>query len=235
LPRPLIVSSTVLVEGGFASREAKIAFRRGDIVSSGAVPETVLDVVRQWGIVNAVGIEGGPLEISNARRAQAEFRTDRGPRLFDAWRLSGPGVLGELIVLDPEVAKTRWVERRDLRPPKPFESARHLEFRAVGHPDHTNLEVSFVGGPPDEVDYPSADVLETDQAVAVIPTARRHATTEHQTSTRQRGPMGRPAIFRQVPVTLGHPLGGRVLVDFDGWACVVRPPGETSLERPRHC
>lgn len=55
-------SSTVLVEGGSASREAKIAFRLGDVVRSGAVPEIVADVVRQWGIVNAVGIEAGPLE-----------------------------------------------------------------------------------------------------------------------------------------------------------------------------
>jgi hypothetical protein len=78
VPRPLILQSTVRMEGTFASREAKIAFRRGDVISSGAVPETVLDVVRQWGIVNAVGIEAGPLEITNARRAQAEFKTDRG-------------------------------------------------------------------------------------------------------------------------------------------------------------
>jgi hypothetical protein len=87
--------------------------------------------------------------------------------------------------------------------------------------------VSFIGEPVGEGGYPGAEVMETAQAVAVLPIARRHAATVGQTSTRRRSPVVSPAIFRQVLATLSHPLGGRVLVDFEGSACVVSAPDES--------
>lgn len=224
-PRPLVLSSTVRIAGRFANAEAQTAFRRGNVVGSGSAPETVLDVVRQSGDVNAFGLEARPLEISSAERVQAEFNTDRGPRLFDAWRLSCAGVIGEMIVLDPEIAKTRWIDRRDLRPSKPFDGELHLGFSAVGHPDSAQLDVSFIGGHIEKVEYLDADVMETEQAIAVIPIVRRHAATADQRASMQRPRIvSTVGISRQVKVTLARPLGGRVLVDFDGSACVVSAP-----------
>ena len=220
-PRPLVLSSTVRFVGRFANAEAQTAFRRGNVASSGSAPEAVLDVVRQSGDVNAFGLEARPLEISGAERARAEFNTDRGPRLFDGWRLSCAGFIGEMIVLDPEIAKTRWIERRDQRPPRPYDGEPHRSFSAVGHPDGTQLEVSFVGGHIETSADVDGDVMETEQAIAVIPIVRRPAVRASIQPSRILTTVG---ISRQVKVTLARPLGGRVLVDFDGSACVVSAP-----------
>jgi hypothetical protein len=223
-PRPLVLSSTVHFAGRFASAEAQTAFRRGNVVGSGSAPETVLDVVRQSGDVNAFGPPARPLEISSAERVRAEFNTDRGPRQLDAWRLACAGFIGEMSVLDPEIAKTRWIDRRDLRPSKPFKGEPHLVFSAVGRPDSTQLDVSFIGGHIGSFEY-DADVIETEQAIAVIPIVRRHAGGVDQPAS-----LPRPRIVsthgftRQVRVTLARPLGGRVLVDLDASACVISAP-----------
>jgi hypothetical protein len=58
----------------------------------------------------------------NRSRSTRDHQREASPSRVQnrSGRLLGPGVLGELIVLGPEVAKTRWIDRRDLRPPKPF-------------------------------------------------------------------------------------------------------------------
>jgi hypothetical protein len=227
-PRPLILFSTVVfVAARFATAEAQTAFRRGNVTGSGAIPEAVLEVVREQGDVNAFGLPARPLEITCATRARAEFRTDRGPRLFEAWEVSCSGIIGKMFVLDPEIAAMRWEERRDQRPAKPFQGEPRLSLEAVGHPDSAQLEVSLVGGLLDKSHYLDAEVMETKQAIAVIPIVRRAAGTLDQSSAMKR-PRIVPTvgIIRHVKVTLARPLGGRVLVDYDGSPCVVSAPGQ---------
>lgn len=216
IPRPLVIGSSVRVERGFRTRDARIAFRRGELIGTDEVPDAVLEVVRQAGTADAPGVKVAPLEITGATREVSELATDRGRRSFDAWRLSSPALLGDLVVLDPAVASTRWAPPSETRPPRPYDGARHLEFRAavVGTSDF-ELVVSFAGGPPAQFDYPDAELLESPTAFTVIPHARPTAAYEPDMAVAAVG------VFRQVQVRLGVALAGRVLVDLDGSACVV--------------
>ena len=217
VPRPLVIGASVRVERGFRTREAKIAFRRGELVGTDEVPDDVLEIVSQAGVADAPpGVEVAPLEITRAAREVSEFMTDRGRRSLDAWRLSGPGLLGDMIVLDPALACTRWAPASEARPPRPFDGTRHLELRAVAVvTSGAELAVSFVGAPAALSDYPDAEVVESPAAFTVLPRARPTAAYEQDKAVAAVG------VFRQGQVRLAMALGGRVLVDLDGSACVV--------------
>ena len=46
---------------------------------------------------------------------------------------------------------------------------RHMHPTAVASHDERTLTVSFTGAPPEYADYPRAEVVESDRAVAVVP------------------------------------------------------------------
>jgi hypothetical protein len=202
--------SLTIFERGFRSGEAKLAFHYGDIEPVVPLRAGVLDVLR------ANAPSPGPLGqrrwshallITQADPDSAVFATDRGRREYPAWRLGGPEVDGALWALDPAIAATRWQPPRPA-PPKPFEGEPHRGASAVIERDERTLNFSFVGGPPEFSEYPSAEVIETDQAIVVLPVERCVGPP---------GPAAMPLVGfgRTVTVRLARPLRERVVVDLD--------------------
>jgi hypothetical protein len=77
--------------------------------------------------------------------------------------------------------------------------------------DGCTLTVSFTGSP--HLDYPSAEVMESDAAVAIAPTARhRDGRTGWMTLAGKR---------LEITVVLSQPLGHRVLLDEHGSPVMV--------------
>jgi hypothetical protein len=82
----------------------------------------------------------------------------------------------------------------------------HRSFRSQIEPDGHTLHFEFTGGPPEWVDYPSSEVIESDRAVAVIPVEHDH------------GPPGARRAIGHTREIVGHlqkKLGTRVLVNLD--------------------
>ena len=196
-------------ERGFRSGEAKLAFHYGDTETVAPLPREMLDVLRadaprpmpspKWW--------SRPLMITHASPDTAEFSTDRGRRKFPAWRLGGPDVDGAFWALDPAIAATRW-QPPEPAPPKPFDGLPHRAGSAVRDCDGLTLHFTFVGSPPEYVEYPAAEVLETRTAIVVLPLGRYVGSSR---------PGWMPAVGydRTVTIRLARPLGGRVLVDLD--------------------
>ena len=74
------------------------------------------------------------------------------------------------------------------------------------------LHFGFTGAPPQYAEYPSTEVIETDQAVVVVPIERDVGSPE------PRFAVGYP---RTVIANLAWPLGDRVVVDLDASPVVV--------------
>lgn len=75
------------------------------------------------------------------------------------------------------------------------------------------LRFSFDGGPREYVEYPAAEVIDSDQAVVLLP-------LEHDTAPS--GPRNAVGYSREVAVTPNRPLGHRVLVDLDATPVMVQ-------------
>jgi hypothetical protein len=206
VPRPLVVWHTAYSDGGFRSGEAKEAFLYGRVSAPAAVPEAVLAAIAEFSGPPPAGLE--PLVITAAEESSAEFWTDRGKRRVPAWRLESEEANGPLCVLAAESwspAPPTW------RPP----ASRHMHFSAVMSADQRTLTVSFVGGPPAHADYPRAEVVESDRAVAVVP-----VEVDLLPPGTWRAPVG---CERVVEARLARPLGAPVLVDLDSSPCEVTP------------
>ncbi|MGN6679142.1 MAG: hypothetical protein ACTHKL_15370 [Streptosporangiaceae bacterium] len=209
-PRALVMSGPMTrFERGFQSAEAKLAFLYGDIESAVPLPDGLLAVLRANGPEPWPGQKGWsrPLLITEANAVSAEFGTDRGRREFPAWRLGGPEVDGAFWVLDPAIAATRW-QPPEPAPPKPFDGEPHRGGSAVLEGDDRTLHFSFTGGEPAFFEYPSAQVIETDQAVVVLP-------VERYVGPPGPGWLAMRGFGRTVKIGLSRPLGERVIVDFD--------------------
>ncbi len=134
------------------------------------------------------------------------FSTDRGPRLLPAWRFEGEELLGTISVVDPDTGTRSW------KPAEPPERAapsgvgvyRSSQSR-IEVDDHT-IHFTFIGGDPRWVDYSDGQVIESDQAVAVIPTEIDHGPP---------GPRRLVGHQREVAVQLGRRFGNGVLVNLD--------------------
>ena len=154
-----------------------------------------------------------PLLVTQASPDHAKFGTDRGRREFPAWRLRGPDVDGVFWVLDPAVAAMRW-EPPEPAPPKPSDGLPHRAVSATIDGDDRTLHVTFTGARPEYAEYPAAEVIETSQALVVLPIAR------------DIGPPGWRATVgcaRTVTARLARPLGSRVVVDLDASPVMVDP------------
>ncbi|MGH6877018.1 MAG: hypothetical protein ACREHV_06510 [Rhizomicrobium sp.] len=191
--------------GGFPSVEAKLAFVRGAVDAASGFPNDLLDAVRSG---RGQGYDGPPLILKTAVLSEAEFVTDRGRRRLPAWEVHAEGVPAPIWVLDPPVKELIWG-------PNDIAAAgsvqRWLGCTAVV--DGRSVTLSFSGSPREYSDYPDAEVLEADGAVAIIP---------NEVSKVPPGQFRRlNAEHREVTVTLSEPLGNRVLLDGHGVPVMV--------------
>jgi hypothetical protein len=203
VPRPLVVlGETAHARNGFRSQRAKRAFHNGWIEPRVSVPDAVLETLGQQ--------SGRPerepaIVITAAERCAVEQRTDRGPRWLPGWELRSDQTLGPIVVLDPEVIAEAWAPPEPGPPPPAVAEPGHAPVR--GEADGRSLTYRFMGALPNYEHYPSAEVIESPQAVAVVPQAE------------DIGPPGAriaPGFGHRITVTLEEPLGARVLVDLHG-------------------
>jgi hypothetical protein len=116
----------------------------------------------------------------------------------------GPGRARAIWVLDPAASHLAW------QPPgQEFYGWHHQE--ALLGTDGRTLTLSFTGSPENYTSYPEARVLESGNAVAVIPISKELVTG-------WRTAVGRT---RQVTATLGQRLDNRVLLDGTGSPVMV--------------
>jgi hypothetical protein len=212
-PRPLVlVGQRAFVEQGFTTGDAKLAYVEGRITALVSIPDAVLLAlpVRREGSITR---RADPpfLQITDAGRSETDFRTDRGRLRLPAWRLQADGVLGPIWVLDPETEPREW--RLPEPPPTPrpdLQSPRvDLGARVELGPDEFTLTVHFMGALPQYEQYPRAEVIESAQAVAIVPIAKDVGSSDGRIRVL-------PGHTHQVTVRLEQPLGDRVFVDLDG-------------------
>lgn len=213
-PRPLVLLGPAAhARNGFVSQRAKRAFMNGWIEARATVPEPVLAIA---GRRPDRPPNEPPIVITAARRCDIEQRTDRGPRWLPGWELTSDQTLGPIVVLDPEVLSRAWSPPQS-DPAHPAGPGRPpgqepLHTPVSGQAEGRTLTFRFIGALPNYERYPSAEVVESPQAVAVVPQAE------------DIGPPGAriaPGFGHQITVTLAEPFGARVLVDLHGNASEV--------------
>jgi hypothetical protein len=152
--RPLVfVGPRARVDGGFHSGSAKVGFLHGLIESALPLPGRIVAALGAETATEATPPRGTvPIVITGVRQAEAEFRTDRGPRMIPAWQLEADCVDGSIWVADPE-PNPIWQPQRPPRIPPPCSGSPHRLIGAVLAADQRTLTVSFVGAPakPDEL------------------------------------------------------------------------------------
>lgn len=217
-PRPLVmVGERVLIERGFTSGEAKLAFMERRIEWSAAVPEAVRDQLTRDAEAHGPLSTGAPLLITAGGRDEAVFVTDRGPKRLPAWRLEAVAALGPIWILDPDV--TDWRPSQDAgraRPnlPRPRQDpGARIDVSA----DDRTVTLYWLGAAPEHERYPEAEAVESGRAVALV------ARGEDTGSTGARRAIG---DIHRVPARLRQPLGARVFVDLHGNAGQAIRPGE---------
>lgn len=214
-PRPLVlIGPMVWSQGGHRTGMAKLAFLNRDWQLPSSVPAEVLELARASGAqTRAPSSEYGPLHIKSGILDRAPFETDRGPLLLPAWRLESDQAIGPMWVLDPEAASTLWAPPKATnvlpalqRPTQMLQHATSLR----GY--EARLKVFFTSGPPEWVKYSSAEIFESDQAVAILPLARDIGPPGFRTMV---------GYTRDLVAELGRPFSRRVLVNLDATAVAV--------------
>lgn len=199
-PRPLILLSSAVQPGGFPDGQTKMAFHNGLIEAVPGFPARLLQALR--GQPRASG--GTPLLLTSATPGEREFVTDRGRKTLPAWCVRVQDVPAPVWILDPAVSAQSW------QPPGHVFHGWHSGAAVLGS-DGRTLTLSFAGSPKGYTSYPGVRVLESGNAVAVIPVSRELVT----------GPRTAVAHTRQVEAALTQPLGNRVLLDGTGSPVMV--------------
>jgi hypothetical protein len=211
VPRPLVlVGPDARPEGGFVSGQAKEAYLYGRFDAAKPVPAAVLALLPARRELPASGRPAlQPLVITEAALSQTEFWTDRGRHVLPAWRLTTDGTTGPIWVLDPETASRQWTPPDPPTTPPPALQAPLGDpgARIILSSDHQTATYAFTGALPCYEEYPRAEVIESDQAVAIVPVAKDVGPP---------GPRILPGYTHQVKVKLRKPLGHRVFVDLHG-------------------
>lgn len=199
-PRPLILLGAAVQPGGFPDGQTKMAFVHGVVEAAPDFPPQLLGTLRgqprHW--------EGSPLMLTSAVPGEREFATDRGRKTLPAWCVWAQDVPEPIWVLDPAASSQSW------QPPS-GESVAWRRQQAVLGADGRTLTLGFTGSPENYTSYPGVRVLESGNAVAVIPVNKELVT----------GPRQAVGRTRQVAATLGRPLGNRVLLDGTGSPVMV--------------
>lgn len=204
-PRPLVLLGPAAhARNGFRSQRAKRAYLNGWIESEVELPSAVLEILGR----RPDGER--PIVITAAEQCAVEQRTDRGPRWLPGWELTSAQTLGPIVVVDPEVVARTWSPPQPGTPPPSGHEPGHAPVS--GEADGHTLTYRFTGGLPSFERYPSAEVVESAQAVAVVPQAEDIGPP---------GPRAAVGFGRRITVTLSEPLGARVLVNLHGQASEV--------------
>jgi hypothetical protein len=212
----LLIGPALLVERGFSTGEAKLAVMEGRYELAASVPESVRAALARRPNRTGPSRPVPPLQITEAVHSGTEFRTDRGRVRLPAWRLTCSSTNGPIWLLDPELERTRWhppehdvIPRPELPPARGDPGA-----RSDLHDDGVTLTVHVLGAVPELERYTEGRVIESPQAVAVVPIGED---------------IGPSAPFRtfaghmhKLTVRLKDPLGARVHVDLHGNPVEVR-------------
>ena len=199
-PRPLVLLGSTVRPGGFPDGQTKLAFHDGFIEAVPDFPASVLQILRRRPRARA----GSPLLLTGATIDETEFVTDRGWQRLPAWRVRARDVPEPIWVLDPGTGDRCW------QPPGQDNDGWGRQEAAL-ETDGRTLTMSFVGSPQHYTSYPGARVLESGNAVALIPIRVELVT----------GPRTAVGVTRQVTVTLERSLGNRVLLDEAGGPVMV--------------
>lgn len=149
---------------------------------------------------------GVGLEVTGVLRTEAEFLTDRGPRLLPAWLVTFRDSFGRVIVLDPQVAASGWW------PDELLPAVGREDCQAQLHDDGQTLTVTFEGWGDGD---PRVEFYESQSAVVFHPvmgSAPTLALEEHNALV---------VAKYQLTASLAEPLGQRVLLDVDAYPVPV--------------
>jgi hypothetical protein len=217
-PRPLVfVGPRAWVDGGFHSESAQLGLLHGLIESALPLPGHIVAALGALAPIKTTPPRDAvPIVVTAARKREALFRTDRGPRTIPAWQLEADGLDGSVWVADPE-PNPIWEPQRPPRIPPPFPGSPHRLTGAVLAGDQRTLTVSFVGAPANRKSYCGGQIIESDTALAIVPFAAGIGRLARwQTAV---------GMQREVTVLLDRPLGRRVLVDLDSTPAEVLSDG----------
>ncbi len=209
--RPIVlVGPTVIPGQGFLDGEAKLALQSGQIRAAKGLPEEVVDLLRRARLEGEPFVEARPLLLRAAELGEGEFLTDRGRCHLPAWIVDAEGVRGDLVVLSRAGLGLCWQPPDSVSPESvPGLFAHESSISADGR----TLTYRFPGWPRNMAEYPGAEAMETESAVAVIPVEHWIGPTS--------GWVTLAGAVREVEVLLERPLGGRVLVAPGGEAVPV--------------
>jgi hypothetical protein len=198
-PRPLVLLSSAALSGAFPDGQTKLAFFNGWVKGVPGFPAQILEALRGESRPG----DGSPLVLESAAPGEREFATDRGRKRLPAWRVQAQGVDDPIWVLDPATRRESW------QPPGQ-EDRYWRGHEASLAADGRTLTVSFTGSP-EPYSYLGATILESGNAVAVIPVGEERAAGWHTLAGQT----------RQVSAVLARPLGNRVLLDKHGAPVMV--------------
>ncbi len=181
----------------------KRAYQFGAIEGSPGVPDEPVELLRRHGRpdLKEPGATSS-LVLTRAERSEREFWTDRGRRVFTAWRIEASGARGAIWAMDEEALARCWFPApQDPTAPRPPESL-GLD-RATLFEDGRTLRLRFRGKAESAAGYEGC-VVETSTAVCVAPVERPLKKEAAGTAWRH--------ASREFTVRLACPLGARVLV-----------------------
>jgi hypothetical protein len=220
-PRPLVLAGPdIFIPKGFTSEEAQSAFDEGLLEWIADVPERVRGALRDGASHKRRTATLRPLTITDARRDEYEFVTDRGRVRLPSYQLRGPGIIDSIWLLDPAVGRWQPDERAGgRRPPAPTQISM-LQAPAELTEDDRTIVFSWLGATPAVETFPRAKVVETKSAVSAV------AIRE---STGATGWFVAAGVMHRVRARLSRPLGARVFVDLHGNPVAVTPTLTGSL------
>jgi hypothetical protein len=207
-PRPLVLAGPdIFIPRGFTSEEAQSAFDEGLVEWMVDVPERVRGALRDGASHKRRPATLRPLTITDARRDEYEFVTDRGRVRLPSYQLRGPGITDSIWLLDPAVERWQPDNRAGGKlPPAPTQISM-LQAPAELTEDGSTIVFSWLGATPAVETFPRAKVVETESAVSAV------AIRE---STGATGWFSSVGIIHRVDARLSRPLGARVFVDLHG-------------------
>lgn len=211
-PRPIVLRGGTMIPpaNGFASNDSKLAFIQGNFKLEAPLPTSPAHshgyaIVPVGQALKTAGVAGPVLVITRVTLGMASFQTDRGFLELPAWKLyfRGGGEPAAVLALASEEIFT---------PPAVFRrrtSAVATVGSAAASPDERQITVAFVGGhagsQPCDVNY-SASVVTSAHAVAI-------SVIPHPVATGPSVACTAIGYERHLPVDLGQPLGGRMLIN----------------------
>jgi hypothetical protein len=212
VPRPYVLVQPAVIQAGYRTGEAKMAFHQGRLRFAAGVPAAAVRALVAGGAQLSPGEPR--LLVQDAVRIRHPFRTDRGERELPAWSLQVEGSVGPVIVLDDDEPGASW-HPSDPRYAQHWYSSDTATLAA----DEVTLTYRFTGSPSIYTDYPAADLHQATTAIVVAPRAVDRPGS---------GARLLYAETRVITVALRRPLGPRVLLNDAGLAVAVTTASQAS-------